>query len=309
MQTTIVYTVPHLAYWDWRVAADLFFGGIGVGAFLFTLLVDWRYQGKYRRICQTGAVMAPLFVVVGLLFLLSEMGHPFRVVYTLTTVQLKSPLWWGGIFQVLFILGTLVYAYQWFWPEQRATARRWVGWLTLPVALIVGAYHGLLLSAIRARPLWSTGPTTVAALLGFLTTGIAAVMIVHLVRMKLAGRLANAAWVVEFLTDMREVRNILGAALLLQLFTFFIWWLSLLLGMQPAQQALAAANAAWGPWFWFGAIGVGLVLPLLLGGVAMVRGSRIGNALEINTIWVTSGLILVGGFIFRLAVVLGGQMA
>ena len=46
----------------------------------------------------------------------------------------------------------------------------------IPVALIVGAYHGWLLTIARARPLWNTGPAMVAAIVGFVTTGMAAVL-------------------------------------------------------------------------------------------------------------------------------------
>lgn len=45
--------------------------------------------------------------------------------------------------------------------------------------------------------------------------------------MKFAGRLAEKNHVAEFLDDMRVVRNTLGGLLLLQLGTFFLWWLSL----------------------------------------------------------------------------------
>ena len=77
--------------------------------------------------------------------------------------------------------------------------------LLLPLALIVGAYHGLLLAVVTARPLWNTGPTVIAAMLSFVTTGIAAVMLVHLVRMKIAGRLVANDHLNEFLHDLKRV--------------------------------------------------------------------------------------------------------
>ena len=307
METSMIFTFPHSPIWDWRVATDLFFGGMGVGAFLFALLVDWRYEGKYNRICQTGAVLAPAFMVLGLIFLMAKMGRPMAIYLTFTTIAPSSPLWWGGIFQTLFVLGGIYYAVQWLTPEANKTARRRLGWALLPVALIVGGYHGFLLGIFRSKPLWNTGPTVVAAVLGFLTTGIAAIMLIHLVRMKLAGRLDQREWVNEFLTEIREVRVILGIALVLQVFTFFIWWISLTYGDLAARTALAAANAAHGPLFWSVGIGLGLIAPLVLGGYTVLQGTRAGQALEVNMIWVTSGLILIGGFVFRLTMVLGGQ--
>jgi len=98
------------------------------------------------------------------------------------------------------------------------------------LAVIVGTYHGLLLAINVSRPLWNTGPTVVAAMLGFVTTGIAAVLLVHLIRMKLAGRLDDTEHFAKFIDDMKVVRNILVSAIVLQLFTFFMWWLSLQFG-------------------------------------------------------------------------------
>ena len=309
METSMIFTYPYSLIWDWRVATDLFFGGMGVGAFLFALLIDWRYEGKFKRICQTGAVLAPVFVVLGLIFLMAKMGRPMAIFLTFTTFAPSSPLWWGGIFQTLFVLGGIYYAVYWLTPDENVAARRRLGWALLPVALIVGGYHGFLLSIFRAKPLWNTGPTVVAAVLGFLTTGIAAIMLIHLIRMKLAGRLEQKEWVNEFLTEIHEVRLILGIALVLQVFTFFIWWVSLTYGDLAAQTALAAANAAYGSLFWWAGIGLGLIAPLLLGGYTVFKGTRAGQSLEVNMIWITSGLILIGGFIFRLTMVLGGQVA
>jgi len=138
--------------------------------------------------------------------------------------------------------------------------------------LIVGAYHGLLLAMLTARPMWNTGPTVIAALLGFATTGIAVVMLAHLIRMKLTGRLEDKEYLSTFLGDMRVVRNTLAATIILQIGTCFLWWLSLRFGALQDQQALACANDAYGPMFWLLGIGGGLVIPLLLGAYIVWRG-------------------------------------
>lgn len=308
METGLIYNSAYPIIWDWRVATDLFFGGMGVGAFLFAVLVDWRYGGKYRRICQTAAWSAPLFVVIGLLFLMAKMGRPMAMFLTFTTFAPTSPLWWGGIFQTVLVLGTFYYALKWQRPDEGVRFRTRLGWALIPIALIVGAYHGFVLSIFKAQPLWNSGPTVVAAVLSFVTTGIAAIMLIHLIRMKLAGRLSQTDWVREFLGEIHEVRILLGGALLAQVFTLFLWWVSLSFGQLSAQQALAAASAAYGPSFWLVGIGIGLLLPLLLGGYTIWRKEGASHKLEINMIWLTSALILVGGYVFRLTMVLGGQM-
>lgn len=307
MDPSIVYNVQPGPYWGWKVAADLFFGGAGVGAFLFSVALFEFWGGRYRRVPQTAAFLAPVLVALGLVFLLLKLGRPFHLVLTFTNFAPTSPLWWGGVFQTIFLVGAIWYAIRW-----RVSApdplRRLLGLVLVPLAVIVGAYHGLLLAVITARPLWNTGPTVVAALLGFASTGIAAVMFVHLLRMGLAGRLSDPSPVGHFLDDLKPVRNVLAATLALQIGTFFFWWLSLFFGSLEARFALDAANVAWGPTFWVLGIGLGLILPLVLGSWLVWWGEAAHRRAQVVVIGLTSCLILVGGFFFRLAVVLGGQI-
>jgi formate-dependent nitrite reductase membrane component NrfD len=176
------------------------------------------------------------------------------------------------------------------------------------LGIIVGTYHGLLLSVLNSRPLWNTGPTVIAALLGFATTGIAVVLLVHLLRMGLEDRLSDRKYVATFLDSLKVVRNTLVTLLVLQIGTAVLWWLSLSLGTLDQQQALTAANAAYGPMFWYGGVVLGLVFPLLVGGAEVLLGeARQRRGGQVATIAVTSAMILVGGYLFRLALVLGGQ--
>lgn len=308
MNPEIIYHVQPGPYWDWKVAVDLFLGGAGVGAFLFSVVLSELWGRRYRRIPQTAAMLAPVLVGVGVLFLMVKLGRPTALLQTFVNFAPTSPLWWGGIFQTVFIAGAVWYAVRWRDTEPDEGRRR-LGLALTPIALIVGAYHGLLLAVVTARPLWNTGPTVIAALLAFAATGIAAVMLTHLVRMKLAGRLDDAEHLGSFLDDMTPVRNVLVATLVLQLGTFFLWWLSLFFGSLQDRLALDAANAAYGPMFWLIGIGIGLVLPLVLGSYVVWKGEASNRRLQVLMIGLTSVTILVGGFVFRLAVVLGGQVS
>ncbi|MDQ8181573.1 NrfD/PsrC family molybdoenzyme membrane anchor subunit [Pelagicoccus sp. SDUM812005] len=308
MSDEIVYLTQSGPYWDWKVALDLFLGGAGVGALLFAILLDAVLHGKYRRICHTAAWLSPVLVSAGLLLIMIKMGRPFHAYHTYLNANLTSPLWWGGIFQPLVVGGGVVYAFLWNRPDQNVSLRRGLGWALAPLTLIVGSYHGMLLSTMVSHPLWNTGPTVIAALLSFATSGIAIVLLVHLARMKWAGRLDQQDHIATFLNDLAMVRNVMGALLILQLGTFVLWWLDLRLGGMHAQQALEAANRAYGPVFWGIGIGIGLILPLLLGLWSILQGEASHRRQQIRVIATSSALIVVGAFFFRLALVLAGQV-
>lgn len=311
MDAQVVYQIQAGPVWDWRVALDLFLGGAGVGALLFAVFLDIVFHGKYRRICQTATWLSLVLVCAGLLVLLTKMGRPFHMLTTYANFNPRSPLWWGGIFQPLFIVGAFFYARKWKTAvaDTEDKSRLVLGLIVGGLAVIVGAYHGLLLGVNTSRPLWTAGPTVVSAMLSFITTGMAAVLIVHLVRMKMAGRITEEADAKKFFRDMTIARTVLVAGLILQLGTFFLWWLSLKTGDLESQQALALANEEFGKSFWWIGIGIGLVIPLALSIVDLVRRGRILVVQVVPNLALTSLLILIGGYYFRLAVVIAGQVS
>jgi len=308
MDPEIIYNVQQGFSWDWKVALDLFLGGAGVGAFVFSVALYEFWGRQYRRIPQTAAFLAPILVAAGLLVLMLKLGRPTQILQTFTNFAPTAPLWWGGVFQTLFLAGAIWYALLWRDLEPNPKRRK-LGWALTPIALIVGGYHGMLLSMMPSRPLWNTGPTVLAALTAIITTGIAVVLIAHLVRAKRDGSLSDPELVQTFLTDLIPVRHVLVGALLFQLGTFFLWWQSLRFGDLADRMALDAANAGFGPMYWWLGIGVGLVLPLILGAYSVLKSNTGDDPRRLVwTIGITSCLILVGGFFFRLSVVLAGQL-
>jgi protein NrfD len=306
VEPSSVYLVQPGPYWDWRVALDLFLGGAGVGALVFGVAFETLLPGR-QRLCQAAAWLAPVLILLGLGFLLLEMGRPHLLFLTFVQFAPTSPLWWGGIFQLVLVAGTLAYAVAWRDASVVVRGRRELGWVLAPIALIVGSYHGLLLATVTARPLWNTGPTVVAAMLAFATTGAAAVTLVHLMRAKVTGLLAEEEFLARFFRDLVPARNAILLLLALQLGTAYLWWLSLRFGSLADQQALTAANVSHGAMFWWLGIVGGLVLPLLLGSYLVWRGERAHRTLQLGIISLACALILIGGFFFRLCLVLGGQ--
>ncbi|MEK6205220.1 MAG: polysulfide reductase NrfD, partial [Amylibacter sp.] len=127
--TDIILNVQEGDVWGWKVALDLFLGGAGVGALLFAVGVDQVFKGRYRWICQTAAWISPVLVAVGLLFLFMKMGRPLNMWQVYVNFNPLSPIWWGGIFQPLLLIGSVVYAYLWLHNDDlKKSIRRKLGW-------------------------------------------------------------------------------------------------------------------------------------------------------------------------------------
>lgn len=302
MLGTITYNTPHLVYWDWRIAADLFLGGIGVGAFLWAVLNSLWCKGKYLTVTKVGAVLSPTLLILGVLLMMTEMGRPVRMWRTMVGFNVSSPLSWGGMFQSLMIGIAILYAYLWVRPGS-TSLRNLVGIVGIPVALLVGAYHGWLLSDLVARPLWNTNLTIVIAMLSFVTTGMAAVLlVVCLLGKKTTGQDAEGR-------VSRGACRILSVALAVQVAALIVWWVGLSNGTADARDALATFSAAYGGAFWWVSMGLGLIVPLVLHLVAAATPSKESTAINTPLTVLASILILLGGLVFRYVLVIGGQLS
>ena len=106
----------------------------------------------------------------------------------------------------------------------------------------------------------------------------------------------------------QDFRALLVGALIVQALTFLVWYVGLAYGSTDAKAALAAANEAYGPMFWFVGIGLGLVAPVLLQLYEIIGKMDTDTAPNVPLTLLTVVLILVGGYVFRYAVVMGGQI-
>lgn len=165
--------------WDIRVVLDLFLGGIGIGAFILAAILYTIDSEKYKVACKTGFVIAPIFVAIGLIFLLLEIGRPFHAVIMLVSVNPTSILSWGGFIQGGFILLSLLTLYKVLKNQKVSNSFLFV---TMAIAFVVGIYHGALLSSF-GRSAWNSALPVL-----FLSTSLVTGFLVTMVASKSLGQ-------------------------------------------------------------------------------------------------------------------------
>ena len=102
--------VPHIAY-NWMIAAYFFLGGLGVGAFLFSVAANYWKQ-DLKPAAKATSVVTPLAIALGMFVLWLDLGQPFRVWRLFLSFNPTSALSWGVWFLNIFFVLSLVYA--WF---------------------------------------------------------------------------------------------------------------------------------------------------------------------------------------------------
>lgn len=293
-------------FWGVDIALDLFFGGLGVGTFILAVMVSFFYVDRLEKVSRTAGYLTPVCVSLGFLFLILHLGRPERFYLIFSHFNVTSPISWGAWLQTIFFVISAGYALMWFVETGKSKrlpswignsrARKLTGFIGIPFALAVGVYHGFLLMVFKSRPLWNTGPVTVMAVCSFIMTGIALVILVLSILPKHR----------ELLIELKICRNILGAAILIQLLTIALWMSSLYFGPRESHQAMLRLITEFGLFFWGGAIFLGLVAPLLMGILALFCERRTKKfSYTIPTL--TSLMVLIGGFILRYVIIIAAQ--
>lgn len=292
---------PFLHIWHWQIPIYLYLGGLAAGILFFASL--FTIMGKEKQMPTTvkwGPFLVPGALVLGLFMLFLDLKHQMYFWRLYMTVRFESPMSWGA-WVLMFItplsfvwvasyLRELVpswnWKYKWLW-----TAEGWIiknrlvmAWAIIFLAVILGIYTGILLSAFNARPLWNNSILGPLFLVSGMSTGVAAVM---------------------WMSKSHEERKILSRIdLLLILIELFFITHMIMGALAGSQVMIQAANLFLGGEFtvsfWVFVIVLGLLFPATLE-ILELFGYKIPVAIP-------AFLILLGGLVFRFIMVEAGQI-
>ena len=251
------YNAQHKVPWHWPVPAYLVTKGIGTGIFMVLALawgLDWfRFDPV---VAVVAGFLSLLFVGITTGLLVYDLEKPERFLYILLRPQWKSWLTRGAVLLIsftvvgglwwLYELGGLLFDYD--LPGLRAVFL-WVG---LPLAIGVAVYTAFLFAQAEGRDLWQS------PLLPF-----------HLVVQALmmgSGMMLLLDLFIDLPRGMREVIvTLFIAALIVDLFVTLVGEFSIPHASEVAAKAAhEISHGRYKNHFWWGSIGLGHVLPLLL---------------------------------------------
>ena len=260
-------------YWGFQIATYLFLGGLGGGIlFLSWVMSAFVFPGEDL----TQALMLPNFIallaiVLGLFFLVEELGQPpvFYRAYVTATSIIK----WGAVLLTIASFGDLFWLLGNWSPEVPIlgflSVFNFLGGLSsvwLGAAGIAGfgimVYTGVMLSTLKAHSFWSTPALPILFTTSALSTACAGIML------SLCGWPGVAAMsdlvAAHHVHELLHVLDIiLGFA---ELTILLVMVLSFLGAGNRTQQRVAQrwVKGSYAGWFWIGMIGLGLVVPLIM---------------------------------------------
>jgi len=292
---------PVLQLWHWPIPLYLFLGGLAAGILFFASL--YTIMGK-EKLYPTAVKKAPLIVpfalAFGLLFLLIDLKHMLYFWQLFTTIKIKSPMSWGAWTLMLITPLSVLWCLMWIkdvfpkfdWKfkfidsivEWAQKNRKPIAWVQIVLAVILGIYTGILLSAFNARPLWNTSILGPLFLASGMSTGAACIM-----------------WMSKNPNERKlfsQIDMLLIAIELVLITHMFMGFMA-----STAVQIEAAQLFMGGEFtipFWVFIIGLGLVIPFIIE-VMELKGFHI-------PVYIPALLVIIGGLIFRFIMVEAGQV-
>ncbi len=289
-------------HWEWMVYLEMWIAGIAAGAYATAALLEWFGQGRSPIARAAHLLTMPLMALAALL-LIVDLSRPERFFHMIVQVKTWLPSfkpWSPMSIGSWLVLAFPVFAFVSFvdalidrgmfrlgsWRRERTLHGSSLGriWATLGglLALGVGTYSGVLLSASEF-PGWADS-SLIGAL--FVVTALATGMAALLVISGLGRAVAPP-----------DLRDLARAA------TFMVVWQMVLLVMFVISLGPSGARVyLTGPYL------LALIGAAILAGIAPIALLRFGaTRLRPATAALGGITMLLGGFLLRYAIVMGPQ--
>lgn len=304
--------------WDWPIAIYLFLIGISAGMVTIAIFLKRRVLGNeasHDGVVKATAIIAPLTIIVGLTILIFHLSKPWTFWYLMFFYSPTSVMSMGVMLFQVYMLVLIVWLAILFreqirqFTQTRLTALDWVNGiiaslvrlekvlepLMVLLAVLLGVYTGFLLSALKTYPMLNNPVLPILFLFSGVSSGAAAAV------------LFGVTWFKQP-TDspsIHFVHQIEKPVVLFELLLLFALFVGLFFGGgQKAAAAVAAIGGGfWSNVFWFGVIGLGILLPLIMGAVCSHRIQH--SKVYLVTV---AGMGLCGVLLLRFFILYAGQM-
>ncbi|MFR0415994.1 NrfD/PsrC family molybdoenzyme membrane anchor subunit, partial [Escherichia coli] len=165
--------------------------------------------------------------------------------------------------------------------------------LMLVLAVLLGAYTGFLLSALKSYPFLNNPILPVLFLFSGISSGAAVALIAMAIRQRSNPHSTEAQFV-----HRMEIPVVWG-----EIFLLVAFFVGLALGDDGKVRALVAAlgGGFWTWWFWLGVAGLGLIVPMLL-------KPWVNRSSGIPAVLAACGASLVGVLMLRFFILYAGQL-
>lgn len=291
---------PVLSTWTWEMPLYLFLGGLVAGIMFFAAIMVLTNRQRETPFMTEKLVLWTLILLsIGMAALFIDLSHRWYVFRFYTAFRPTSPMSWGSWILIIIypvcllqILSTFRLGYPNLARQLERFGigalaldlsqrfRRPIAWISIPFALGLGIYTGILLNTLVARPFWNSG---------------------ILPLLFIASALSTAAALAVLGTSNRGERNLFVridfGLIAVEMCLVLLLVIDLSAGSQVRLEAVdLILGGRYTTAFWVFFFGFGLLIPFLLEGRELLGKS-------IAAFYLAPLFVLIGGYLLRQVVV------
>jgi Ni/Fe-hydrogenase subunit HybB-like protein len=336
MLETIGYVFPNDLHIHWSLMIVLYpyITGLVAGAFVVSSLYHVFDIEALKPVARFALMASLAFLLVATWPLLLHLGHPFRGINVMITPNPTSAMAGFGYFYSGYMVILLVEVWLVFRKDIITYAKRsrglkqtiykllalgvydtsekaqamdkkmvkFLAAIGIPGAFLLHGYVGFLFGALKSNPWWSTPLMPIIFIFSAVVSGIAALIVMYQVAMRLKGLVIDRACIDTMCGWLWMFLMITASLELLELVT---------LSYEKAEEWEIISQLLAGP-LSFSFLGlqmiVGVLIPFILLMVLVLMRENMGDKVANTLSFTAATLLLIQVFAMRWNVVIGGQM-
>ena len=336
MNEVLGYVFPNDLHilWSLMIVLYPYVTGLVAGAFIVSSLYHVFEFESLRPIARFSLIASLAFLLVATWPLLLHLGHPLRGINVMITPNFTSAMagfgyFYGGYMVILLFEVWLVYRRdivtyakrsrglkQWIYKllalgvydiseEAQRIDRKAVKFLAaigIPAAFLLHGYVGFLFGALKSNPWWSTPLMPIIFIFSAVVSGIAALIVMYQVAMKLKGLVIDRACISTMVRWLWLFLIITASLEMLEIIT---------LAYEKAEEWEIIRQLLTGP-LALSYIGIqmimGVLIPFILLMIIVLMDRNMGDKVANTLSFTAASLLLIQVFAMRWNVVIGGQM-
>jgi Ni/Fe-hydrogenase subunit HybB-like protein len=293
MESQLLYNIMHQEAFGIFIAVYFYLTGLSAGSFILSTLAYAFGMEQYKSLGRVGVILATVLLIIAPLFLLLHIGVPHRAWHLFLYLNFESPITWGSFLLILYPVNCIIYGYFMFKEKKKQT--RLFGLIGIPLAVSVHGYTGFILAFGKARALWNTALMPILFLVSAIVSGIALMILVCIVKDRFFTKLKKINYPL-----LENLGKMLAWVIVFDLFLVGCDILILLISHSDAQDvAHLLLSGKFFPLF--------LIVENLLGKIVPFTLLIVPRFRNLVTMIIASLLVIIGIFVMRYVVVVGGE--
>jgi molybdopterin-containing oxidoreductase family membrane subunit len=164
--------------WGMAISTYVFFALTSSGLTMIASLSTVFGFKQFYPIARRCVFLAIITLVSGFAVLALELGHPFRMLWTIPTgMQVMSPMFWMGVFYTIDLVLLVIKFYLMWQDDWDSDFSHFIGAAGFVAVILASGMLGLVFGSLVMRPMWYGSFTSIYYMLTAALSGAAAIVV------------------------------------------------------------------------------------------------------------------------------------